>query len=943
MGREIFFETYRFRTKTYLVYGNLNDVYFAADLQERYFENYLLACLKDRGYEHVIFYADSGTKGGFCLDDESAAFFMPQKKENEEKKLSAGKKGLDSLRNRNTRRVRPSVPGSMSREKNIQAEEKTLRQSALDDRTDRLTFQNMEGAEPEPEIMRYAYKGKILSEFVAELSPRMRQKSSNMAVVFCNIFNNSIEDAVLRESILNDWEKYQEEGARNICILLATESVPDPHNVIAILQKVRLDSKFVYSDGNANYLIPTHCFNIGLPGIDEIEYYLKRIYRGGLLSDEHVKPLIRYKDIPEIARTILYASKQYNSGVDGPIEIRQENLRDIIGRLEQYFRNNRGVEKYLTENTIREIWGIGSQASDCLEELKRPGWEGVYELITSFQREVEAYETIHKEQEPIRDMVVSRFETTERHRETIRMQIPNFILLGNPGTGKTTIARLLGNILHEWHYLEVGHIVEVTKKDLTSSYVAGIPHATMSCVNRAEEGVLFIDEAHLIAHRDGGVNNEGSGREIISTLNAALTNPNHHFSLILAGYEEAMQSVFDLDPGFRSRFGDNVVIIQDYKPELLRNIMLDHIKYCGYSVALDLLRPVNDIQENVFPANALDCFVKRIYDERDREKFGNARSIIAIADSAIKKCKTKCLAQEDFYNENVNKNWFSTEDVAVSLDWILGEIDKSLCGMDKIKDRFVDLAYEIQECIDNGGDVASLPIRGMILVGNPGTGKTTVSNLLGKLYHHFGILGTASVIRVSASKFASHLQGGSQEIAAKYIKKAQNRKAMLFVDEAHQLTNPSFDGVGVLQSFMEPTTDTEHPFMAVFAVYPDKLEAFKALDPGLISRMRIIRLEDYTANQLFDIWMLMAQKAGYIAREDTQEKLKEYCRHIYETRNSYTGNARRMQRLLEDMNDRRRRRCYTKHIDIFTPEGKTFIPGDIPNLNGEDEKAGKLR
>lgn len=912
MDRELFFETYKFRTKTYLLYGNFNDIYFSDDLQERYFEEYLLACLKNRGFEHIVFYADSGTKGEFWLDRESERFFQKANV----KHTQIQRTEMLNLRNRNKRRA--SVPGSLSEEK---TEERP--------KGEKDGFQASERQEA-PGVRRVAYNQKQLSEFVSQISPLMQQKKSKMAVVFCNIFNNSIDTPELRECILNDWEKYQEEGSNNICILLATETIPNPFHIIQLLKKVQLESKFVYANGTEEYLLPTHCFNIGLPGIDEIQNYLKRIFRGGLISDSAIKPIFRYRDIPFLAREILNASKQYNSERDSNIELMQENLRDIIGRIEGFYRDAVLGTYEFSREIIYQIWGIQAQEKDCLQELDRPGWEAAYEVVSSYEP-TEKQTSLASSDTKQHDIVVQRFKTSIQSDAETRKTIPNFVLLGNPGTGKTSIARLIGDILHSWNYLNVGHVVEVTKKDLTSSYIAGITHATMNCVHQAEEGVLFIDEAHLIGHEDGGVNNAGSGKEIVSTLNAAITNPNYHFSLILAGYEEEMKKVFDLDPGFRSRFGDNVIVIHDYKPELLRNIISGYIEQQGYKIDDDLLRQNPEVEQLHFPNTSFDCFVKKIYDERDREKFGNAREMIGIADRAIKKSKDNILKREDFYNADIDESWFHTEDIAVSVDWIIKELESNMKGMDRIKEMMIDLAYELQECRDTGKDIAEVGLRGIILVGNPGTGKTTISDLLGRLYYRFGVLGTASVIRVSASKFASSFQGGSQEIVQKYIKKAQDRKAILFVDEAHQLTNRSFDGMGALQTFMEPITNSKKPFMPMFAVYPHMLQSFLDLDPGLTSRMRIMKLDDYTGEQLYEILNMMAQRKGYAISEDALPELKKICDEIYENskKEKATGNARRMERLLEDMNIMRRRRIFRNGIDAASDEGKLFLLEDI--------------
>lgn len=900
----IFFDVYRYKTKTFLLYGNLNDVFFSSDLQERYFEDYLLKCLKDNGYDHVVFYAASGTKGEFWLDDESEKFFRKPMKGPH---VSIKNGALSALRDSEKRFA--SSPGSLSKNsiKTTKIEENNEEEVVID--------------------RRVAYKDKILSEFVAEITPLMQRKGSHMAVVFCNIFNNSIDNIALREFILNDWEKFQEEGAKNICILLATETIPNPHNIISLLKRINLESKFVYSDGKEEYLLPTHCISIGLPDVDEIQNYLKRIYRGGLLSDKSIRIDFRYRDIRMLAREIAYVSKQYNSNSDNPLELVQESLRDIIGRFERFYRDSIQGEYVLTKSIIHEIWNVEFLEVDYFEELRKPGWEIAYDCISKYKPTVEtSVETFGE------DIIVNRIRSSALNSITDRPPIPHFVLLGNPGTGKTTIARLIGNILHSWDYLRVGHVVEVTKKDLTSSYVAGIPHATMNCVNQAEEGVLFIDEAHLIGHEDGGVNNAGSGKEIISTLNSMLTNPNHHFSLVLAGYEEEMKKVFDIDPGFRSRFEDNIIIIQDYKPQLLRDIMINHLRSQGVVIDSALIEEDESGAVSDFPRCPLDCFVKRIYDERDRHKFGNAREIISVANKAIREAKGGVILKKHFLTPEMDDSWFETNDIKKSLQMILGELDASLYGMERIKQEFIDLSYELRELEENHFDITKVRIRGIVLSGNPGTGKTTLAKLLGQLYYSFGVLGSSTVIQVNASELASSLLGGSLEKTKKYIKEAQNKRCIIFIDEAHQLLNPSFDGRGALQSFLAPMTDIEHPFIPIFAVYPERLNSFMQIDPGLTSRLHIITIEDYTGEQLLEILKMKIRKQGFFMDREVEAELGKICEKIYIERNSQTGNARKIERIIEEMHRNRRRRCFSTGIEIVSEQGKTFTASDLDTL-----------
>ena len=164
------------------------------------------------------------------------------------------------------------------------------------------------------------------------------------------------------------------------------------------------------------------------------------------------------------------------------------------------------------------------------------------------------------------------------------------------------------------------------------------------------------------------------------------------------------------------------------------------------------------------------------------------------------------------------------------------------------------------------------------------------------------------------------------------IKEAQEQRALLFIDEAHDLCTGAFDGQGAMNTFMAPLTDKEHPLTVVFAVYPEYLEEFKGLNIGSDRRFRILELKDYTGQELFEILLLMMKKEGYVADEETQEKLKKICADIYKHRNASTGNAGKMERFLEDMHANRRERCADQDIPFGTEESKWFRPEDIPEI-----------
>jgi stage V sporulation protein K len=124
------------------------------------------------------------------------------------------------------------------------------------------------------------------------------------------------------------------------------------------------------------------------------------------------------------------------------------------------------------------------------------------------------------------------------------------VFKGNPGSGKTTIARLFGRLLRKWAFLQKGHVVECERADLGGEYIGHTASKTREIIKRSLGGVLFIDEAYSLAR--GG--EKDFGKEAIDSLVKAMEDHKDDLILILAGYKLEMDRFIETNPGLRSRF-----------------------------------------------------------------------------------------------------------------------------------------------------------------------------------------------------------------------------------------------------------------------------------------------------------------------------------------------------------------------------------------------------
>lgn len=187
----------------------------------------------------------------------------------------------------------------------------------------------------------------------------------------------------------------------------------------------------------------------------------------------------------------------------------------------------------------------------------------------------------------------------ERRKEMslpVSEQNLHMLFIGNPGTGKTTVARIVAQMLKEMNVLSKGHFIEAERADLVGEYIGQTAQKTRNMVKKAIGGVLFIDEAYSLSR--GG--EKDFGREAVDTLVKAMEDHQHEFVLILAGYPEEMERFLRLNPGLPSRFPHRFHF-KDFTSEELTEMFLAQADELGYvctpSLKKALKRHLDELNE----------------------------------------------------------------------------------------------------------------------------------------------------------------------------------------------------------------------------------------------------------------------------------------------------------------------------------------------------------
>lgn len=511
---------------------------------------------------------------------------------------------------------------------------------------------------------------------------------------------------------------------------------------------------------------------------------------------------------------------------------------------------------------------------------------------------------------------LERFALFRKTAEARGAKLPpaNFHMLftGNPGTGKTTVARMVATMLYKIGITRQNVFKEVTAKDLIGEYVGSTAPKTAAVVGEAMGGVLFIDEAYALAGGKGELSGADYGAEAIAELIKAMEDRRDELVVIFAGYEKEMSDFIETNPGISSRIGYKFRFA-DYSTDELLQIFRRDLAVAGFD----------------YDGDAIDPVLRETFDYHRRfRSFGNGRFVGTLVQKALVKHSNRA-AQGVVAPEDTMR--LSLEDVPTRQelfdiqDWQprpARELLAPLVGMAELKEKISELERVVS--FHESGNRSGLrmpPMNlNMVFTGNPGTGKTTVARIIGQVLYNVGVVPTNRFVEVEAKDLTSSLVGGSSRAVEERLKVAAG--GVLFIDEAYALLETSA-GAEVIAQLVKAMEDHKGELSVMFAGYEAEMRRFIDLNPGLASRIGYtFHFEDYGTDELEEIFERKMTSYGFALSDEARAATREIFRYFHNVERF--GNGRFVDKVVQEVIARR-------------SEGSSDDPaaigaGDVPSI-----------
>lgn len=648
------------------------------------------------------------------------------------------------------------------------------------------------------------------------------------------------------------------------------------------------------------------------------------------------KPGFAYQLLPEVRKRGLFIPLREGTGTREQTEkflkscFRKSELSCYIGQTKEFMERYR-AERFSHSDALNmakefENWCINknvlksydiSMEDDLMLDQEE-------ESISSYER-LQKLIGLEKVKKQIDNIISAHLVEKERRKyraDFAKSPCMHMIFAGNPGTAKTTVAKLFAKIMKEKGLLKSGVFVEMGGMDLSCE---GVRDAFLS----AKGGVLFIDEAYSI----------GSSLTI-STLIQELENHRDEVVVVFAGYSSAMKCFLTLNEGLESRI-PYWVNFPDYTTDELVSIFNLILAEKGFSAPKSAIREVTNILDK----------------EKNTPFFGNGRYVRNLAEKAMEKQAARLLSGSRSPEELREEELFllTKEDILATLDVPKEKKGKmspkeeldamiGLQGAKEILHKAVSY-YKMNQFLAKKKMPREKAAMHMCFTGNPGSAKTTVARLFAGMLKDEKVLSTGNFVEVGRADLVGMFVGWTAPTVKARFEEAKG--GVLFIDEAYSLCDDRRGSFGdeAINTIVQEMENHRDDVIVIFAGYPQPMMRFLSRNPGLKSRIAFhVTFDDYNADELCEIAKLMAKKKDMTFTDAAIKKLKKSFESV-QGETDY-GNGRFVRNLLEEaeMNLAQRLEGMKKR-EITKKLLSTIEESDIPvyQQNREEKHSPKKR
>lgn len=502
-------------------------------------------------------------------------------------------------------------------------------------------------------------------------------------------------------------------------------------------------------------------------------------------------------------------------------------------------------------------------------------------------------------------------ERKKRRGSAYRLGTMHMIFAGNPGTAKTTVARLFAGIAKEKGILKSGIFVECGGMDLDG---LDCETAIRGAFAGAQGGVLFIDEAYAM-----------KSDLAVTCLIQEMENRREEVIVILAGYSERMRNFMERNEGLKSRIPYRIDF-PDYSVEELSAIFIAMTKERGFDVTEEALQGARSIFEKV----------------RRMDNFGNGRYVRNLIERAVQNQSIRLLGDKESAEKIGKKELFLLTGADITgLEEGLQK-EREAGSAQKELDEMIGLAsvkevihkavtgFKLKKLCMERGIRKENPSLHMVFTGNPGTAKTTVARLFAEILKDEKILPSGNFVEVGRADLVGDHVGATAPLVKERFREAQG--GVLFIDEAYSLCDGYENSFGdeAINTIVQEMENHRDNVAVIFAGYSEQMRHFLDRNPGMSSRIAFhVEFEDYSVSELCDITGLMLAEKQMKITDAAMEKLK----HIYESarQDSDFGNGRFVRKMLEEAEMNLAVRVQQTDEALLTEELLTTIEAsDIP-------------